>query len=63
MSVALLTTAVYSDDEFPDGWAWMSCPLLQNALFTNFLLNFGEWDLYTKRVRTELTGFGNGLDY
>ena len=63
MSVSLLTIVVYFDGEFREGWAWMSCLLLQNTLFMNFLLNFGEWDLFVKRVRTELTVFGKGLDY
>lgn len=63
MSVSLLTIVVYFGGEFREGWTWMSCLLLQNTLFMNFLLNFGEWDLFAKRVRTELTVFGKGLDY
>lgn len=41
----------------------MSCLLLQNAHFMNFPLSFGEWVLFAKRVRTELTVFGKGFYY
>lgn len=45
---------MYFYEELLEGWAWMSCLLLQNGLYMNFPLSFGEWVLFAKRTRTEL---------